>query len=355
MVNASSIVTAGSRGYVRFDKPLVQSFSGAKGVDQLNAMGTDAVTELLAALKVTSSVYCLSEFLAPWGFRVDGQPVAKFHLVLDGTCWLRIDGADPVRLGPGELVILPRGDGHSVSDDIATPVRDLDRIVADHPLDADARLFYGGKGHRTRLLCGGFVLAEAMPARLLAVIPTIMQIDAGLSGVGTWLEPTFALLRHEAEHAAPGAQAIFAKLADVFLAQALREFLAGAGRAGLLPVAPSPDAPIEKAVALVQDCPSRRWTLPELANAVGMSRTAFATRFRAAIGESPMRYLTKLRLAHAAGYLTTTDLSVHAIAGRTGYDSDAALSKAFKREFGVTPGAFRHGRTTITVTPHCAP
>jgi len=323
-------------------------------VELLNDMADDTVTELLGALRVNSSVYCLSEFRAPWGFRVEGQPVAKFHLVLDGACWLHTDDADPMRVGPGQLVILPRGDRHAISDDVHTPVRDLDRIVAEHPLDVDAKLFYGGGGNRTRLLCGGFVLAEAMPARLLALMPAVVQIDSALSGVATWLEPTFALLRHEADHASPGAQAIFAKLADVFLAQALREFLVGVQRTGGIPLTPLLDSPIEQAITLIHDCPARQWTLAELAHEVGMSRTAFVTRFRAALGQSPMRHLARLRLGLAAGYLTTTNLSVNAIARRAGYDSDASLSKAFKREFGASPGEYRRARGRLTVTPHAA-
>ena len=354
-VNASTIVEVAAWGYVRQDKPVVQAFRSGTVMDLLNGMARDTVTDLLGALKVTSSVYCLSEFRAPWGFRVEGQPVAKFHLVLDGAGWLHTDGADPIRLGPGELVILPSGDHHSISDDIATPVRDLDRIVAEHPLDADARLFYGGDGSRTRLLCGGFVLAEAMPARLLTLMPTVVRVDSALSGVATWLEPTFALLRHEADHATPGAQAILAKLADVFLAQALREFLVGVQRAGAAPLAPVLDTPIERAVALIHTCPDRQWTLSGLAREVGMSRTAFATRFRAAVGQPPMRHLARLRLGLAAGYLTTTNLSVSAIARRAGYDSDSSLSKAFKREFGASPGEYRRGRGHLTVTPRAAP
>ena len=316
----------------------------------LTAPARDSIDELLADLRVDSSVYCLSELRAPWGFRVEGRHVAKFHLVLDGGCWLRIDGVDPVELGEGDLIILPRGEGHAVSDDLGSPVRGLDRILADNPLDTGARLSYGGQGDRTRLLCGGFVLADGVPAAMLALLPTVVHIDTARSGVAAWLEPTFALLRHEAEHSTPGAQAIFAKLADVFLAQAVRDFLVGAQRAGLLSTGPPADAAVGRAIELVRGTPARRWTLAELAHEVGTSRSAFASRFRAATGESPMRYVATVRLGLAAGYLGTTNLSVNAIARRVGYDSDASLSKAFKREFGVSPGAYRQCRGALTTT-----
>ena len=146
-----------------------------------------------------------------------------------------------------------------------------------------------------------------------------------------------------------GAQAIFAKLADVFLSQALRTYLAGAEQAGLLSARQTVDPQIGQALAALHDRPAVNWTLAELACLSGMSRTLFAARFRAAVGESPMRHLAKIRLGQAAGYLTTTRLSVEAIARRTGYGTDASLSKAFKREFGTSPGRYRENRGTIEV------
>jgi AraC-like DNA-binding protein len=310
----------------------------------LNDASNDAVTELLAALKVHSSVYCMSDLGAPWGFTVDGADTAKFHLVLEGACWLQAGGLDPVPLGTGELAILPRDERHTISDELDSPVVGLDQLIADHPLDADARLWCGGDGARTRLLCGGFALGEPMPAPLLELLPPVLTMDPGSASISAWIDPVFALVRDEASHAAPGAQVIFARLADVFLSQTLRAWLTGAGQAGLLRTRSQRDPRIEKAAALVRDQPTRQWTLQALAREVGMSRTLFATRFRADIGESPMRYLAKVRLSQAAGYLRTADLSLDTIAMRTGYGNNASLSKAFKRELGISPGAYRRTR-----------
>jgi AraC-like DNA-binding protein/mannose-6-phosphate isomerase-like protein (cupin superfamily) len=328
-------------GYVRQDNPVVQTFTPMR---ILNGTPRDAVADLLSALQVHSTVYCVSDLGAPWGFAIDGANTAKFHCVLEGACWLRMGGQDPVRLGAGELVILPRGEPHAVSDARDSPVLGLDRIIADHPLDGNARLRYGGDGPRTRLLCGGFALGEPMPGPLLTLLPTVLTLEPGPAGLSAWIDPVFALVRQEASNAAPGAQAIFAKLADVFLAQALRAFLVGAGQAGLLQPRLAGDPRVERAAALVRDQPAHAWTLQSLARDVGMSRTLLATRFREVTGESPMRYLAKVRLGQAAGYLTTSDLSLEAIAARTGYAGNASLSKAFKREFGVSPGAYRETR-----------
>jgi AraC-like DNA-binding protein len=315
----------------------------------LNTARTDTITELLSALTVQSSVYCLSELRAPWGFQVDGANVAKFHLVLEGACWLRAEAVDPVPLAAGELVILSRGERHTIGDEPGSPVFGLDLLIADHPLDDQGRLRCGGDGPLTRLLCGGFALGGAIPAPLLAMLPPVLHMDAISTGVIGWLEPVFALVRQEADRADPGAQAIFAKLADVFLAQALRSYLIGAEQAGLLRLGPLADPLIGTAVALIRDQPTRPWTVQALAKEVGMSRTLFTTRFRAAVGESPMRHLARVRLGQAAGYLTTTKLSVDAIARRTGYGNSAALTKAFKREFQTSPGRYRETRGTTGI------
>jgi AraC-like DNA-binding protein/mannose-6-phosphate isomerase-like protein (cupin superfamily) len=310
-------------------------------MDRLNQHPDDAVSELLRAVKVHSTVYCLSDFRAPWGFRVEDSTVAKFHLVLEGSCVLTLDGGERVAVGGGEFVLLPAGAGHTVRDRPGSRVRRLDRILAEHPVGDDARLVYGGQGRRTRLLCGGFVLADALPAGLLALLPEVLRLDAAAGELSRWLEPLFGLLREEADGPRPGAAAVFAKLADVFLAQALRSYLAGAPDADLGRLAPLRDPAVAQAVDLLRDRPGQPWTVAALARQVGMSRTLFANRFRAVVGETPIRYLTKARLRQAAGYLATTDEKMYAIARRSGYDSEASFSKAFKRAFGSSPGAYR--------------
>ena len=309
-------------------------------MELVNSAPRDTVTELLAGLTVRSSVYCRSDLGAPWGFEVDGANIAKFHLVLDGACWLSLDGHDPVPLRQGELVVLPAGQRHTISDAVGSPVTRLEELIADYPLDAAGRLRRGGGGIRTKLLCGGFALSEPVPKQLRLQLPPVVKACPGDASFGR-IDAVLDLLLAEATDTAPGAQAIIAKLADVLLAQVLRAHLASVvGDSRSVPGSRH-DPAIAQAAALIRDQPARSWTLQSLAREVGMSRTSFATSFRAAIGESPMRHLSKIRLSQAASYLRTADMSIDAIAQRTGYASDASLSKAFRREFGASPGAYR--------------
>jgi AraC-like DNA-binding protein len=311
-------------------------------MDVLGSPSSDLVADALRSLNVRSSVFCLSELRAPWGLRIDGAGVAKFHLVLSGSGVLTVAGHDPIAIAAGDVVLLPRGDAHTIGDREESAAESLEQLLIDQPLDGDARLRYGGSGAVTRLLCGGFTISEQLPQSTLALVPDVLCVDARSVASTAWLEPVLATLNDEAAGGQLGASAILAKIADVFLAQALRTWLLGAERAGVLVAGALHDAPIAKAVQTVRERFSERWTLELLAAHVGLSRSALATRFRQLAGESPMRYLAKVRLSHAAGYLATSNLSLYEIARLTGYENDASLSRAFRREFGQAPGAYRN-------------
>jgi AraC-like DNA-binding protein len=237
-------------------------------------------------------------------------------------------------------MLLPHGDAHTVRDQPGSPVRRLDHILADSPPGAGGKLAYGG-GATTRLLCGGFGLAEPLPDPVRTLLPRLLRFDAAATGLTAWLAPVLTLLQEEAGSAEPGAQAIFAKVADVFVAQALRSYLNGSQQAGLLAAGPLLDPAIRHAAEMMHHQPAHRWTVAELAKAAGMSRTAFCTSFTKLAGDPPMRHLARVRLSMAAGHLATTSASIHRIARLVGYDNEASLSKAFKREFGIPPGHYR--------------
>jgi transcriptional regulator GlxA family with amidase domain len=168
-----------------------------------------------------------------------------------------------------------------------------------------------------------------------------VRLEAGTIEATGWLTPLLTVIEAEASNQEPGSRAVLAKIADVFLTQALRAWLVGAERAGLLMSGPLRDPAITAALQAIRERPAAPWTLDMLARHVGLSRTAFATRFRALVGEPPIRYVTKARLSLAAGYLATSRSSIHEIAHLAGYHDEASLSKAFRREFGQPPGEYR--------------
>ena len=303
----------------------------------------DVLSELLRSIRVCSTVYCHSELTAPWGFRVDAQAMASFHLVLEGACWLEVqDGEHPIPLTSGDLVILPRGQTHQLRDDLSRRVRALKEIIASHAAGDGLHLRYGGSGARTELLCGSFVIEDRDALPVLAALPPVLHVQSQNGRPAEWLETMLTLIRQETTSGHLGGEAVVTKLTDVLLAQAIRQYrpsFAGFHSPGLTTVK---DPQIAGALRLMHEQPHRAWTASALATCVAMSRSAFSARFRLVIGEPPMRYLTRYRLTRAADRLRTSGESLVDIALQTGYASDVALSKAFKRYFGMSPGAFRH-------------
>jgi AraC-like DNA-binding protein len=300
----------------------------------------DDLAESLRSINVRSVVFCRSEFTAPWGFRVDDSAMAKFHLVLAGEAYLALDGMDePHRLAAGDVVVIPHGTGHALVDAPGSPAPTLDGILFDHPVDEAGTMSYGGGGALTTVVCGGFG-TDALPADLIEQLPRKLVLGSARDGMSRWLEPLAALLAAE-RPAAPGDSAVLAKVADVLLTESLRQYLASRRLVPVHVKAGDNDVPIAAALRMMRDNPGGPWTIAHLARAVGLSRTSFAVRFRDSVGEPPMTHLTRLRLSGGAGYLTSTTRTIGDIAREVGYDNEASFSKAFKRTYGRSPGAFR--------------
>jgi AraC-like DNA-binding protein len=305
----------------------------------------DEFSTLLGAIQVRSVVYCRSELGAPWGFRVAESPQAKFHIVLSGAATLSVDTGEAmepgetVAVGAGDLILLPHGSGHVMRSRSTSRVRDLDRILHDDPVDASGTVHYGGHGPKTLVVCGGFESASFDD--VLAWLPPVLVFDTATSGLGRWLDPMIDLVRNESQ-TKPGDAAVVAKVADVFLTDVLRHYLVSSN--GSLPItrlSVSTDPLIADAVGLLHSRTSEPWTIAALARQVGMSRSSFASRFRAAVGVAPIAYLTRLRLARAAGSLATSTRPLAEEARSAGYDNESSFSKAFARRYGQPPGRYR--------------
>ena len=298
----------------------------------------DGLSQMLLRLTVTSTVYCLSEMSAPWGFRVRAREVPAFHLLTSGSAWLQVDGAQNlVRVEAGDLVLLARGDGHQLRDRKESKTLWLDDILADTP-PVNGRLAHGGGGERAELVCGGFLMDQLAARPLLATLPQIVHLRGHDGRAPEWLAGLIRMISVEMASDKPGAEAVVSRLTDALIAQALREPLLESN--GRLP-SPLSDTQVARALRLIRERPEQQWTVPKLAYAVGLSRAAFAKRFRSVTGETPMSNLTRARLSRAATYLTSTDAGLEEIARRTGYESPASISKAFRRHYGHSPRSYR--------------
>jgi AraC-like DNA-binding protein len=319
----------------------------------LNVESPDVLTEVLSTLGIQGRVFCRSELLAPWAMALPASGLAHFHVLEQGNAWIRLEGESAaVPLASGALVLLPHGGGHVLCDRLETPPVLLEHLLAQsqgqggHPL-----IHYGGGGVETRLICGAFHFEHTAESPLLPLLPSLTHIRGDGGQAEEWLAATLQLLALEARHARPGAQTVISRLTEIIFVQAVRTWMTSqpAGQGGWLGALRDPH--IGAALGLIHRAPERPWRVAVLAREVAMSRSPFAARFTTLVGEPPLAYVTRWRMHLAARHFRKGSLSVSAVADRVGYTSAAALSKAFKRCFGVAPRTYRR-RTAPAAGAH---
>jgi AraC-like DNA-binding protein len=236
------------------------------------------------------------------------------------------------------VVFLPHGSAHVLRDAPASKAV----AACDGLRKADlSPVRLGGQGAATTLIAGFYERTGGRAPALLERIPRVVLLSAADANSGPWLPTTVQLIL--AESAAPGLASaiVLQRLADVLFVQMLRALSKQepCKSAGLPALA---DPVIHEALALIHTRVAEPWTVAKLAANVRLSRSAFAARFTAAVGEPPLQYLARWRVARAAELLRDTRDDVAEIASRVGYASIPSFNKAFKRWQGMTPTTYRH-------------
>jgi len=298
----------------------------------------DALGSVLQWLRFSGAAYCR----APWGVSYPPVDKALIHVVDRGACFLTVAAEPkPIPLSAGDLVLFPRSLRHAFQDRPGSPVHSLDHLMGTGPGGHCESIRRGGRGPESVLVCGGVSFASGAPESLLRSLPAYVLVRAGQSESIPGLSATVRLFCGEAASDRPGASLLSARLAEVLFVQALRAWLdeGGPGRKGLLGALRDPQ--IAQALSLIHASPQEQWTVESLARKVAMSRSSFAARFTQLAGDTPLRYVTRWRMTLAAEALRGGAEPISSLADRLGYGSQAALTKAFKREHGVSPGQHR--------------
>jgi AraC-like DNA-binding protein/mannose-6-phosphate isomerase-like protein (cupin superfamily) len=307
----------------------------------------DPLGAALHLLRMSGVFYCASEFSAPWGLALPPmRHCLMFHFVTAGRCLLDVKGSAIRELRPGDLALVPHGEGHRLISARGVPAARLFDLYREQVSDRYETLRHGGGGERTTVVCGAVRFDHPTAVHLVSLLPRVISHGAGDSPQTEWIHGTLRFMAAEAQAMAPGGETVMTRLADILVIQAIRMWIATdpQARAGWLGALQ--DRHIGRAIALIHRDPARDWTLATLAGEVAMSRSAFAARFAERVGEPVMRYLTRWRMNLALTRLRESDAGIGEVAIGLGYQSEAAFSRAFKRTLGVAPGEARRAAAT---------
>ncbi|MGK5545507.1 AraC family transcriptional regulator [Streptomyces sp. URMC 127] len=300
----------------------------------------DVVSDAISAVRLGRPSFNRVRVDGSWCVRLPPYEGAGFHVVLEGSCLLVPDGGAPVPLGTGDAVLLPHGNAHVLADG---PV-DAAAVESAMPFgqwmaEAEAAAPRAGTGPgAVELLCGKYRLDRSRVHPLMAELPKVVHLP-GREGSHPELRAAIGLLGGELDARRPGSHTALPSLLDLLLVYMIRSWMAES-TAGAWPGALGDEVTAAALRALHAD-PSAPWTNDRLAAEAGVSRPTLARRFTARVGRSPMAYLTWWRLTFAATLLRDTPDTLASIARRVGYATPYALSHAFSREFGTTPGRYR--------------
>jgi AraC-like DNA-binding protein len=308
----------------------------------------DAIVGLLDGPRARGAFVLRSILDPPWSLRVQDRAPLCLVAVVRGDAWVRPDGADPVRMRPGDIAIVRGPEPYTVADGPDTPPQlvihpgqrctTIDGEELHQAMDLGVRTWGTSLDGASMMLVGAYQMDGEVGRRLLAALPALLVL-----GGDSWRSPLLPLLAEEIARDEPGQQAVLDRLLDLLLIAVLRTWLSRSDAETPAWYRAQGDPVIGRALRMIHNNPAHPWTVAQLAARTGVSRAALARRFTELVGEPPMTYVTGWRLALAADLLRDPDATVGSVARQVGYGTPFALSAAFKRVRGVSPQEHRIG------------
>jgi AraC-like DNA-binding protein len=294
----------------------------------------DPLSDMLRGLRLDGVDYGRCVLGEPWAVSFPAQKAARFHFIGRQGCWLFSPAKEWIELSVGDALLIPRGDEHVLASAPGVPAVPIGRYSIEPVCENIYDVSNECCGPKTLLFCGSrHPLLDMMPSlmrahELMANAPGIQHLLDAMAG-----EVTMDRV---------GSGGILARLADVLAATIIRSWVEnGCGDAtGWIAAVRNPD--VGKVLAAIHLQPDRDWTVEVLARLMGASRSSFAQRFAAVVGETPAKYVLRVRMHQARQWLARDGMRVSVAAAKLGYDSEASFSRAFKRVIGVAPSHLRN-------------
>ena len=323
----------------------------------------DALSDVLSVIRLTGAVFLQMELRAQWSYVTaparaianvlmpDADHVIPYHLLVEGTCWTSLLDGEFVELSAGDLVMFPAGDRH-----VLATASDVSRQIAPTEITGESLSFLrrneivpfkaGESGHATRIVCGYLACDKRLAEPIIRGLPRLMKVSLRDGSAASWVRTSIQYSVKQSATERPGAAMVLARLSEVLFAEAIRQHMDTLPPEETGWLAALRDHYVSRALALLHDKPAHPWTVDELARKVGLSRSALGQRFVALIGKPPMEYLMRWRMLLAAKRLRESRAPIIQIADDVGYESEAAFNRAFKRELGMPPAAWRRQAAT---------
>jgi len=313
-------------------------------------VSADPLSDVLRTVRLDGAFFYAVEASEPWSVEAvaakeltprilpGAEHLISYHILTSGRCWGGLIGEPPAELQPGDVIVFPHGDAHVMSSDPELGMKSVPATPGRYP----ETVTLGDGGPVTATFVCGFLGCDHRPFNpLLSTLPRRLHL-AGLSS--GWHQSFARQVVEESQARRMGAGSVLTRLAELMFVEVLRRYIETlpGGQRGWL--AGLRDNAVGRGLGLLHGTPAHPWTIDELADGVAMSRSAFADRFTAFVGQPPMQYLAQWRMQLAAARLATSNAKVAAIAEEVGYDSEASFSRAFKRLMGASPGAWRRAR-----------
>lgn len=331
-------------------------------------MQGDPLSDVLTSVRLRGAIFYYVSCEHQWVAETPASPelaqalspgaehVIAYHMILRGSGWAAIDGAAPQRLQGGDIIMFPRGHTHVLASapglraaggdqSWRATTRDLPKpiLLAFHDGVCEFDTEVPANRASIALVCG-FISCDLRPFNpLIDALPPMLHLAA--TGVGAWVAPMLEQAVAESRHRRPGSGAVLERVSEMVFVDAARrhlESLPEEGGHGWL--AALRDRHVGRAIGLMHERPADPWTVDELGREVGLSRSALHERFVDLVGMPPMQYLANWRMQRGASLLREGSATVATIAQETGYESEAAFSRAFKRLTGTPPAAWRRAQ-----------
>ncbi|WP_026046799.1 AraC family transcriptional regulator [Sphingomonas sp. PAMC 26621] len=307
-------------------------------ISRSSKLGSDPLSDVLSLVRTRGFMSGGLDMGGAWAYSFEADGAFRCFAVVSGQCWLSLaDGSNPILVSEGEFFAMPHGKRFSLTSDPAIIPTDIYQEM-DGPLNGRVLSLRGGGG--CCLFGAIFTFRQDFANILLDVLPAVLHIGSGedRAALRAYLDRMMALLRVPQ----PGSILVTEHLAETMLIEVLRLHVTrdtGKGVGWLFALS---DVKLSRAVTAMHEQPWHRWTVQELSDRAGMSRSSFALRFKEKVGVAVMEYLIRWRMLLAADRLVASSDPVGSIAGQFGYESDSAFVFAFRREMGCTPRQYRH-------------